>query len=451
MKQIPYSDQNTSKLFHEIKSYIEDFDTALEIDLTDTHQDAEGYKGNYIIEIDDSNKFFQVEDFSNNDLSRFPSRIKATATALKFSGYLGKFSISHEKGILKVERIDSEIVNQELNRRMNLWKEVSNFPEGEVHWKILEEKKVIAGERGIYRNKEKTKLISQGPDGVTVAIRHTEGRYKGKYPDELSDHGLIYRYPETSNLTMDQGEINATKECIELKLPIFIILKGKERSTKEVKLGWVVGFDDQEKHFNINFLKNTSIDLPTIKKERIDFGGDKKATLKPNYKNNKSILNCLTDPPESKPSKTKPVINWSNKKGAKKNYLEQHRKNEKLGLAGEIFIVNYEKMRLQDEGKPELADRVEHVSQTKGDGKGFDVLSFNKDGSERWIEVKTTNYGKSDPFLIEWTEVQCSIDNPKEFHLYRVFNFKNDPKLYILSGSVEDNFKLKPKTFSASR
>ena len=73
------------------------------------------------------------------------------------------------------------------------------------------------------------------------------------------------------------------------------------------------------------------------------------------------------------------------------------------------------------------------------------------DGSERWIEVKTTNYGKSHPFLIEWTEVQCSIDNPNNFHLYRVFNFKNKPELYILSGSVEENFELKPKTFSASK
>ena len=31
------------------------------------------------------------------------------------------------------------------------------------------------------------------------------------------------------------------------------------------------------------------------------------------------------------------------------------------------------------------------------------------------------------------------------------FNFKNKPELHILSGSVEENFKLKPKTFSASK
>ena len=75
--------------------------------------------------------------------------------------------------------------------------------------------------------------------------------------------------------------------------------------------------------------------------------------------------------------------------------------------------------------KPELVDKVENISQTVGDSKGYDVLLFNNDGSERWIDVKTTNYGKPYPFLIEWTEVQCSFDNSNNFHLYRVFYFTN--------------------------
>jgi len=44
VKQIPYSDQKTSKLFHEIKSHIESFDTTIEIDLTDTHKDVDKTK-----------------------------------------------------------------------------------------------------------------------------------------------------------------------------------------------------------------------------------------------------------------------------------------------------------------------------------------------------------------------------------------------------------------------
>jgi hypothetical protein len=169
------------------------------------------------------------------------------------------------------------------------------------------------------------------------------------------------------------------------------------------------------------------------------------------YKKDKSILDCLTDPPKPKPpKKIKPII-WESKTGTKKDYLGQGSKNEKLGKLGEEFVVDYEKVRLKVAGKPELAERVEHVSQTEGDGLGYDVLSFNDDGSERWIEVKTTNYGKSSSFPIEWTEVQCSIDNPGNFYLYRVYNFRNQtPNLYCLKGSVEENFELKPKTYIAS-
>ena len=43
------------------------------------------------------------------------------------------------------------------------------------------------------------------------------------------------------------------------------------------------------------FLKDTSIELPTIKKERLELELKQKAPLKPNYINCKSILNSLTD------------------------------------------------------------------------------------------------------------------------------------------------------------
>ena len=43
-----------------------------------------------------------------------------------------------------------------------------------------------------------------------------------------------------------------------------------------------------------------------------------------------------------------------------------------------------------DLGKKDLADSLEQVSITKGDGTGYDVKSFNADGTVRFIEVKTT-------------------------------------------------------------
>lgn len=82
----------------------------------------------------------------------------------------------------------------------------------------------------------------------------------------------------------------------------------------------------------------------------------------------------------------------------KVNYLEIESRNRSLGFAGEVFVVRYEMARLIAVGKESLAARVEHVAETVGDGLGYDVLSFDEDGKERFIEVKTTAYGKSTPF-----------------------------------------------------
>lgn len=129
-----------------------------------------------------------------------------------------------------------ELVSGEMNRRLALWKDINQFPKGGVDWRFLQEKKIIAGERGIYRDKERTKSLTENSEGVTVAVRHTGGRY----PDELTEDGLIYHYPETRVKGSDSAEVNATKQCIKLNLPLFVVLEGTSKSTKEVKLGWVL-------------------------------------------------------------------------------------------------------------------------------------------------------------------------------------------------------------------
>jgi hypothetical protein len=56
-----------------------------------------------------------------------------------------------------------------------------------------------------------------------------------------------------------------------------------------------------------------------------------------------------------------------------------------------------------------MADRVEHVSATRGDGFGYDVLSFEPDGRERFIEVKTTAFGAMVPFFVTRNELRGPI------------------------------------------
>ncbi len=134
----------------------------------------------------------------------------------------------------------------------------------------------------------------------------------------------------------------------------------------------------------------------------------------------------------------------------KTNYLELEAANKSLGDAGEQFAINFECARLISLGKDSLADKIEHVAETQGDGAGFDIRSYDANGSDRFIEVKTTKYGKHSPFFVSANELRFSEKHCSDYHLYRVFQFRNDPHLFSLPGSVKENFILSPTEYRAS-
>jgi hypothetical protein len=131
------------------------------------------------------------------------------------------------------------------------------------------------------------------------------------------------------------------------------------------------------------------------------------------------------------------------------NYLEREARNASLGRAGEEFVVSFERARLRGMGLDALAERVEHVAVTVGDGAGFGVRSFDRDGSDRLIEVKTTAYGKQTPFFVSRNEVAFSHEMDDVFRLYRVFGFRRDPRLYSLRGALGRTCHLDPVQYTA--
>jgi hypothetical protein len=54
------------------------------------------------------------------------------------------------------------------------------------------------------------------------------------------------------------------------------------------------------------------------------------------------------------------------------------------------WFWSFEHKRLWQAGRKDLANRIEHVANSKGDYLGFDILSFEADEREKLIEVKTT-------------------------------------------------------------
>lgn len=132
------------------------------------------------------------------------------------------------------------------------------------------------------------------------------------------------------------------------------------------------------------------------------------------------------------------------------NYLEREAQNRSLGLAGELFAAEVEHRRLWEAGHRDLAKRIEHVSRTQGDGLGYDILSFEADGRERLIEVKTTSFGPLTPFFASRRGLAVSEEESFRFSLYRVFKFRDIPRLFVLPGSLRESCNLDAVQYRAT-
>lgn len=132
------------------------------------------------------------------------------------------------------------------------------------------------------------------------------------------------------------------------------------------------------------------------------------------------------------------------------NYIEREARNRSLGNAGELFVLNFERARLIHADKEALAAKIEHTAKVRGDHAGYDILSFEASGAERLIEVKTTKYGMDTPFFVTRNEVATSERHASQYQLYRLFAFREAPRLYTLPGAIDKTCRLSAATFLAA-
>jgi hypothetical protein len=161
------------------------------------------------------------------------------------------------------------------------------------------------------------------------------------------------------------------------------------------------------------------------------------------------ILSILVDPPA--PEKKKEALYEKPSRPRvtpKRNYLEQEAHNQSLGRAGEELVMEFEEKRLWLAGRKDLASNIDHVA-AKGDGHGFDILSFETDGRERLVEVKTTRFGAMNPFFATNNEVIVSEKRSAEYFVYRLFDFSKRPRLFLLNGSMRSTCTLEAVQFRA--
>lgn len=117
------------------------------------------------------------------------------------------------------------------------------------------------------------------------------------------------------------------------------------------------------------------------------------------------------------------------------DHIKSQKRNKIIGDLGELLILRFEKKHCPKK----FMKFVSHDSKNIGDGLGYDILSYDDLGHEKYIEVKTTKGDLSVPFFITRNELEKSLLEKNSYYLYRLFNFNvdaNTADLKIISGEL---------------
>ncbi len=251
-----------------------------------------------------------------------------------------------------------------------------------------------------------------------------------KYNKTAHRHALMARLSNRSNGSVELKHQNISAVLIEMGIPYINGYKPRSNYQRTLLPAAV------QRYLSSN---------PDLL-ETIDFD----TSVVPAVPSVDHILAALENPPDSArnraPSVAEPRVAYN---PGGRNYLEREARNQLLGEAGEQFVINYERARLIHAGKDSLSDRIEQVSSTLGPSAGYDIRSFEVNGTDRYIEAKTTKYGKNTPFYVTPNELGFSQSNAARYYLYRVFRFRDLPRLFTLHGSIDQRCMLKPSEFLA--
>ncbi len=126
---------------------------------------------------------------------------------------------------------------------------------------------------------------------------------------------------------------------------------------------------------------------------------------------------------------------------------ERDELNRSLGRAGERMIVEFERLRLRRVGRDDLAAKVRWVSDLDGDHLGYDVRSFEVDGEERLMEVKTTSGHARTRFWLSANQCDVAASNPETYRVRRVYHFRNGAQMFDVKPPLESGLLMKPDKY----
>ena len=121
------------------------------------------------------------------------------------------------------------------------------------------------------------------------------------------------------------------------------------------------------------------------------------------------------------------VRHSSRRKTTPEQFRAIKRQMEENGRLGEEFVLKYERRLLRKTRRQDLADRVRWISQ-ESVGEGYDILSYEVSGDEKWIEVKSTT-GTSRTFEMSDFEWRTCRSAGEMYYIYRVTKVRTSPSI----------------------
>jgi hypothetical protein len=138
----------------------------------------------------------------------------------------------------------------------------------------------------------------------------------------------------------------------------------------------------------------------------------------------------LTAPPSYKPRKGTSTSKFRARKV--KDYSLIDARNKKLGDAGELLVLEFERKELIKNGRKDLAEKVRTI---------------------KYVEVKTTKGSSSSSFFMSSNEINFAKQHEENYYLFRVYEYDfatNSGKFFVVNNSIDETLDLTPTQFLVS-
>lgn len=293
--------------------------------------------------------------------------------------------------------------------------------------------------------------IKSSPNDFIFYVNLTGSNFDYEFDEYITEDGVLtwqsQRRHKLDHRYM-QSLINHNHEVDN----IYLFVKKKDKSKNEYmymgKLAYLTHDNQKEKpvHFKFSLLSwNEKL------KEKFEEIGHKTLNIPSlDSQYSKGDLNLKPTP---KMDLKRRGVSTKEFKARHYDFANINEDRKKIGFKGECLVLESERNRLIKEGRRDLSELIEHTSLEKGDGAGYDIKSFNVDGSIRYIEVKTTTLPIYSPIYITNNEIEFSKEYCKNYYLYRVYNYckeTDSADYYIEKGNVTEFLNLEPINYKAT-